>query len=238
VFAPTRALDFELEMGFVIGLGSTCGHPIKAGQFSEYVFGLVLLNDWSARDIQRWETVPLGPFQGKSFATQLGAWVVPLDALEPFRRHNPNASEAIGHLRHEAPWSFDIALEVAIESSTMRAAGQPPTVISRSNTTDLYWDGAQQLAHMTANGASTRPGDLWGTGTVSGAADDSAGCLLERTSGGEPVLSLPDGSTRGWLKDGDRVLMRGRAATEGHPTIDFGELSGTVAPALGAILEE
>ena len=232
VFQPTRALDYELEMGFVIGRPSTHGFPLRAEAYPKTVFGLVLLNDWSARDIQRWESTPLGPFLAKSFATQTGAWVVPLEALEAYRCANPNSPGALGTLRHNEAFGFDIALEVAVQSSAMRDAGLPATVTGRSNTTDLYWDGAQQLAHMTSNGASVRAGDLYGSGTVSGSTDESSGCLLERTAGGQPAIALPDGSKRGWLSDGDEVVMQGWAERPGHPRIDFGVLRGRVSPAI------
>jgi fumarylacetoacetase len=230
VFAPTRALDIELEIGFVIGRGSRRGQPIGVKSFADHVFGLVLLNDWSARDIQRWESFPLGPFLAKSFATQLGPWVVPLEALEPYRRKNPNAVGALSYLRHDEAWSFDISLTVAIASREMRAAGRAPHVVSTTNFVDMYWDGAQQLAHLTANGASTRPGDLYGSGTVSGPSDDSAGCLLELTAGGSKPVALPDGTSRGYLQDGDRVVLTGVSKMDGHAPIDFGALSGIVAP--------
>ena len=230
VFRPTEALDYEVELGYVIGSSTVLGKPLASQDFPEVVFGLILLNDWSARDIQRWESTPLGPFLAKSFATQTGSWVVPMEALEPYRRVNPNAAQAIGPLRHEEPFAFDIQFEVAISSSAMRSTGAPPTVTGRSNATDLHWDGAQQLAHMTTNGACVRAGDLYGSGTVSGEMDENAGCLLERTQGGRPLITLADGTTRGWLQDGDQVVIRGRAVTS-EDSIDFGELSGVVVPA-------
>lgn len=230
VLRPTEALDYEMELGYVIGSDTLPGKSLASQDFPDIVFGLILLNDWSARDIQRWESTPLGPFLAKSFATQTGSWVVPMEALEPYRRANPNASKAIGPLRHEETFAFDIQFEVSISSSAMRRTGAPSTVTGRSNATDLHWDGAQQLAHMTTNGACVRAGDLYGSGTVSGETEENSGCLLERTQGGRPLITLADGTTRGWLQDGDQVVIRGQAVTS-EESIDFGELSGTVVPA-------
>jgi len=232
VFGPSRALDIEIEIGFVIGQGSTRGRAVPASDFPRHVFGLVLLNDWSARDIQAWKSTPLGPHLAKSFATQLGPWVVPLEALEPYRHRNPNSQTALPYLQHDEAWSFDIDLAFAIETHTMREAGRPATVVSRGNFSEMYWDGAQQLAHLTANGASIRPADLYGSGTVSGPMLENSGCLLELTLGGTKRVALPDGTTRSYLEDGDRVVLRGLCSAPGHPQIDFGELSGIVVPAL------
>jgi fumarylacetoacetase len=232
IYAPTRALDIELEIGFVIGRASDRGHAVKTSEFSDYVFGLVLLNDWSARDLQRWESAPLGPFLAKSFCTQIGSWIVPLDALKDYRvaRDPQYPQPSLDYLAHKEKWSFDISLEIAIASAGMQEQKREPQTISRTNFKDMYWDGAQQLAHLTANGASMRVGDLYGSGTVSGPTEESAGCLVELTHGGANKITLVDGSTRDYLLDGDRVGLRGRCENPGYPAIDFGTLSGTVHP--------
>ncbi|GKQ51851.1 fumarylacetoacetase [Bradyrhizobium sp. Ce-3] len=234
IYAPTRALDIELEIGFVICRASKRGQPISVSEFGDYVFGLVLLNDWSARDLQRFESAPLGPFLAKSFCTQAGSWVVPLEALTEYRvEKNPEHQQpTLGYLRHGEKWSFDISLEISISSTAMRERELPPQRVSQTNFRDMYWDGAQQLAHLTGNGASVRVGDLYGSGTVSGPTEDSAGCLVELTQGGVKKIVLSDGSTRDYLQDGDRVELRGVCEKAGHPAIDFGSLAGTVHPAL------
>jgi len=218
-FGPTRRLDFELELGFVTGPGNPLGSPIPVEQAREHIFGVVLVNDWSARDIQRWEYQPLGPFLGKSFATSISPWVVPLDALEPYRVPGPvQDPEPLGYLRTVEPWAFDIALEVELNG----------TPISRTNARGLYWSFAQQLAHATVNGANARAGDLYASGTISGSDPGSYGSLIELTSGGRRPLRLADGSERTFLEDGDEVVMRGLCEGRG-PTIDLGEVRGTVA---------
>lgn len=232
IYAPTRALDIELEIGFVISRASDRGHPVKASEFGDYVFGLVLLNDWSARDLQRWESAPLGPFLAKSFCTQMGSWVVPLDALKDYRvARDPQYPEPpLAYLAHKDNWSFDISLEIAVATAAMREQDLAPQTISRTNFKDMYWDGAQQLAHLTANGASIRVGDLYGSGTVSGPTENSAGCLVEMTRGGTNKITLADGSTRDYLLDGDQVVLRGLSEKPGCQAIDFGTLSGTIHP--------
>jgi fumarylacetoacetase len=232
VYAPTRALDIELEMGFVVSRASDRGRPVKASEFGDYVFGLVLLNDWSARDLQRWESAPLGPLLAKSFCTQAGSWVVPLDALRDYRvEKDPHFQQpTLDYLVQNEKWSFDISLEIALSSAAMRERTLPPSTVSRTNFRDMYWDGAQQLAHLTANGASVRVGDIYGSGTISGPTEDSAGCLVEMTRGGARRIQLSDGSSRDYLQDGDRIELRGYCAKPGHPSIDFGTLAGTVHP--------
>jgi len=201
---PTRALDIELELGFVIGTPSRHGEPVGVGEALEHVFGLVLLNDWSARDIQIWETVPLGPFLGKSFATSIGAWVAPLETLVgrrvPGERQEPPPLE---YLRAE-PLVFDLELEVSLNGAT----------IVRTNARHLYWTVEQQIAHLTANGASLRAGDLLGSGTISGPEREQRGCLLELSWNGAEPFELPDGSTRTYLEDGDEVVLRGEGLSE------------------------
>ena len=232
IYAPTRALDIELEIGFVVCRASTRGQPVKTSEFGDYVFGLVLLNDWSARDLQRFESAPLGPFLAKSFCTQVGSWVVPLDALRDYRteKEPQHQQPTLDYLAHNDKWSFDISLEISIASAAMQERKLPCQTISRTNFKDMYWDGAQQLAHLTANGASVRVGDLYGSGTVSGPSEDSAGCFVELTQGGTKKIELKDGTTRDYLLDGDRIELSGRCQREGLPTIDFGTLSGTIVP--------
>ena len=213
-FGPSRALDIELEAGFVIGLPSRRGEPVPIESALDHVFGMVLVNDWSARDIQAWEYRPLGPFLGKSFATSVSHWVVPLSELEALRvPAAPQAPEPLPYLR-EPPWAYDIPLEVELNG----------TVVARSNTRHLYWSVAQQLAHLTSNGASLRTGDLLATGTISGPEREQRGCLLELSWNGEEPIQLPDGSTRSFLEDGDEVVLRGEP---------LGEVRGRVEPAGG-----
>ncbi len=203
-FGPTKRLDIELELGFVTGPGNELGTPISTREAADHVFGFVLVNDWSARDIQRWEYVPLGPFLGKSFATSISPWIVPLEALEPFRvparAQDPEPHE---YLRTDGDWALDIALEVELNGE----------VVSRTNAKDLYWTFPQQLAHATINGTNVRPGDLYASGTISGDAPGTQGSLIELYEG------------RRFLEDGDTVVLRGRSGE-----ISFGEVTGTIAP--------
>ncbi|HYM57710.1 MAG TPA: fumarylacetoacetase [Solirubrobacteraceae bacterium] len=218
VFGPSRRLDFELELGFVIGAPSRLGEPVPAERATEHVFGVVLVNDWSARDIQAWESRPLGPFLGKSFATSVGAWVVPLDALEPYKvPAPPQEPEPLPYLREE-PWAYDVELEIELQ-------GQ---VVSRTSARNLYWSVAQQIAHLTINGASLRTGDLLASGTVSGPEKRSRGSLLELSWNGSDPLELADGSTRTFLLDGDEVVLRGATA---DGAVALGEVRGRVLPA-------
>jgi fumarylacetoacetase len=216
-FGPSRRLDLELELGFVIGAPSRMGEPVPVDRALEHVFGVVLLNDWSARDLQEWESRPLGPFLGKSFATSISPWVVPMTALEPFRvpgadqRPEPHA-----YLR-EAPWALDIALEVELNGAR----------IARSNARHLYWSVAQQIAHLTVNGANLRPGDLLGSGTISGPEPGERGSLLELSWNGAEPLSLPDGSDRAFLEDGDEVVLRGLAG-HGERAVALGEVRARI----------
>lgn len=230
VFGPTRALDIELEVGAVVGVGSERGRPVAADDAGRHLFGLCLVNDWSARDIQSFEYQPLGPFLGKSFATSVSPWLVPLEALEPFRCAGPEQHPPVaGYLRTSAPWGFDLHLEVHLRSAAMCAAGQPAVQVSAVSFADMYWSFAQQLAHLTVNGASVRPGDLLASGTVSGADPGSEGSLIERTWGGTRPFALPDGSERTYLLDGDEVELRGWAGT-GPGRIGLGSVRGTVQP--------
>jgi fumarylacetoacetase len=228
-YGPTRELDFELEMGFVTGSANRPGEPIPIGLAREHVFGLAVVNDWSARDIQRWEYQPLGPFLAKSFATSISPWVVTLDALEPYRvPAPPQDPPPLPHLRLEGNDTYDINLEVALASPGMDEA----VTISRTNFRYLYWTIPQQLAHATSNGATARPGDLFASGTISGPSPGSYGSLMELTWRGERPIRLPDGSTRTFLEDGDTVVMRAWCEAPGRPRIGFGELRATVLPAM------
>jgi fumarylacetoacetase len=236
-FGPSRLLDFELEMGFLIGPGNTLGEPIPVARAYEHIFGLVLVNDWSARDIQKWEYVPLGPFLGKNFATSISPWIVPLAALEPFRCASPQQDpEPLDYLKlsafsssasggSPAGHSFDIVLEVALQTP-----GQSPHVICRSNAKHLYWTMAQQLAHHAVNGCNLRTGDLLASGTISGPTPDSYGSLLELTWRGTQPLRLPSGEERKFLQDSDTVVMRAWCQGQGYK-IGFGECRGTILPA-------
>lgn len=220
---PTRRLDFELELGFVTGPGNALGTPIPTAAAREHLFGVVLVNDWSARDIQRWEYQPLGPFLGKSFATSISPWIVPLDALEPFRVPvPPQIPEPLPYLRTDEAWAFDVELEAAL----IPAGGSEETVVSRTNARLLYWNPAQMLAHLTTNGASIRPGDLHASGTISGEEPGTHGSLVEITWGGRDPMRLAGGEERTFLQDGDTVVLRGRAGD-----VALGEVSGTIVPA-------
>jgi fumarylacetoacetase len=234
-FGPSEALDFELELAFVTGAGPEPPDGIAAPRARERIFGVALMNDWSARDIQAWETVPLGPFLGKSFATSLGPWIVTLDALEPYRVDGPPQDPpALPHLATSEAESYDIGFTVSLRSAGMRARCEAPTVISRSNFGPMYWSMAQQLAHATSNGARVRAGDLFGSGTISNDAPDSFGSMLELTWRGSRPLTLGDGSPRAFLDDGDELVMHGASAREGAARVGFGELRGEIVPALGA----
>jgi len=224
LFGPTTRLDFEAELGFVVGTPSRLGDPVPLQAFADHVFGVCLVNDWSARDLQAWEYQPLGPFLGKSFATSVGPWVVPLSALDAARVPPPARDpQPLPYLDDSStePWGLDVRLEV-------RLGGQ---VVSRPPFRGMYWTAAQQLAHLTVNGASLRTGDLFASGTVSGPERDQRGCLLELSWGGRDPLALPDGSTRTFLEDGDEVVITATAPGPGGTTIGFGEVRGAVAPA-------
>jgi fumarylacetoacetase len=227
-FGPSRSLDVEVEMGWIAGPGNTRGDAIPSDLVREHVYGYVLLNDWSARDIQAWEYVPLGPFLGKSFATSISPWVVSLDALDPFRVAEPERDpEPLPYLRARESWAYDIELELLLQTPRMREHHEPPLTVSRTNLRGMYWTVAQQLAHATSNGATIRPGDLFGTGTISGAEERTQGSLIELTWRGANPLALPGGETRGFLEDGDTAIIRGRAV-RGDARIGFGEVVGTV----------
>ena len=216
-FGPSRRLDIELELGFVVGVPSVLGTALPPAAFRDHVFGVVLVNDWSARDIQAWEYQPLGPFLGKSFATSISGWITPLALLEDcFVAPPVQDPEPLPHLRIAGNWALDIELEVELSG----------TVISRTNARGLYWTMPQQLAHATSNGASVRTGDLFASGTISGPDTGSEGSLIELTRNGDRPIELGDGSTRAFLEDGDEVVLRGRAGN-----VELGEVRGTILPA-------
>ncbi|HUF38096.1 MAG TPA: fumarylacetoacetase [Anaerolineales bacterium] len=227
IHIPTRSLDFELEMGFFVGPGNPLGEPVPIDRAGEHIFGMVLLNDWSARDIQGWEYQPLGPFLAKNFATSISPWVVTMDALESFRVPGPVQDPVpLAYLARTEPSGLDIRLEVQLQTAAMDA----PQRISRSNLKHLYWSLEQQLAHHSATGCNLRPGDLLGTGTISGPDPGSYGSLLELTWRGEKPLELPGGEMRAFLEDGDRVTISGYCKGEGY-RVGFGSVTGTVLPA-------
>ena len=227
-FGPSTMLDVELEMGWIAGRGNALGEPIPADDVREHVFGYVLLNDWSARDIQAWEYQPLGPFLGKSFATSISPWVVTLDALEPFRVAEPHRDpEPLPYLRAREPWAYDVQLEMALQTKRMVEEGESPITVSRTNFRGMYWTVAQQLAHMTSNGSVIRPGDLFGTGTISGSEPGTQGSFIELTRRGAEPLAIPGGERHAFLEDGDTVIMRGRAV-RGSQRVGFGEVVGTI----------
>jgi fumarylacetoacetase len=226
-YGPSRLLDFELEMGFFTGPGSPLGEAIPIAGTRDHVFGMVLVNDWSARDIQKWEYQPLGPFLSKSFATSISPWVVTMEALEPFRCQGPAQDpEPLPYLRAEGPQAFDVRLEVWLRPEGEAEA----TRICASNARHLYWSMAQQLAHHTIAGCDLRPGDLLASGTISGPTEDSFGSLLERTWRGTRPIRTAGGAERRFLEDGDRVTMTGWAQGDGF-RVGFGEVTGRVLPA-------
>jgi fumarylacetoacetase len=239
---PSGRLDYELEIGAFIGRGSPMGERISIGDASAHVFGLCLLNDWSARDIQTWEYQPLGPFLAKSFATSISPWVVTLEALAPFRvpaRARPSGDpEPLAYLSDRADGEaggFNITLEVHLSTSAMRDAGMDPMMLSRGTFADMYWTVAQLVTHHSSNGCNLRPGDLLGSGTVSGAAKETRGCLLERAWRGTEPVALPSGEIRSFLQDGDDVILRGYCERRGARRIGFGECRGRVLPARASL---
>ena len=234
-FAPSAALDYELELAFVVGQGNALGEPIPIAKAREHLFGVVLLNDWSARDVQAWEYQPLGPFLGKSFATSVSPWVTPMAALESFRvaprvreKGDPQPLPYLMDAADERNGAFDIGIEVLLSTEASRAAGLEPMLISRGSTRELYWTAAQMVAHHTSNGCNLRPGDLLATGTISGLERESAGCLLELTRNGAEAITLSNGEQRAWLQDGDEVTLRARCEREGLPEIELGSCIGHI----------
>ena len=237
IVAPSRRLDFELELGIFIGIGNALGQPIPIETAEQHVFGMTLLNDWSARDVQPWEYQPLGPFLSKNFATTISPWVVTLDALAPYRTAwsrpdgDPQPLPYLDAPANRANGAFNIELEVQIQTEAMRAQKVAPATLARSNYRHAYWTVAQLVAHHTVNGCNLGPGDLLGTGTLSGPAPNEAGSLLELTAGGKQPLTLPNGEQRTFLEDGDTIVLRAWCMQQGSVRIGFGEATGLVLPA-------
>jgi fumarylacetoacetase len=237
-FQPTRSLDYEMELGCFVGPGNPLGQPVTIDQAERHLFGVCLVNDWSARDIQSWEYQPLGPFLSKSFATTVSPWVVTMEALEPYRvpafprplgdpAPLPHLDSADTRIRG----GLDVTVEVYLTTARMRAAGLAPLRLSRGNARDLYWTMGQMFAHHASNGCNLRPGDLFASGTISGAAKDSRGCMLELTWRGTEPVTLPTGETRKFLEDDDEVILRASCERQGAARIGFGECRGMVLPA-------
>jgi len=239
-YGPTGRLDYETELGCIVGPGSMLGKPVPLAEAETHILGLCLLNDWSARDIQRFEYQPLGPFLGKSFLTSLSPWVVTLEALAPFRvparpRSGPEEPVALPYLADEvdaARGGFDIAVSAALSTAAMRRDGRPPFVLGTANARWLYWTPAQMLAHHTSNGCDLQPGDIFGTGTISGFGAGEQGCLLEITANGRTPVALPSGEVRRFLEDGDEVILSARCERQGYVPIGFGTCRGVVVPAI------
>jgi fumarylacetoacetase len=228
VFGPCKLMDFELEMAFFTGPGNKLGEPIPISQAQDHIFGMVLMNDWSARDIQKWEYVPLGPFLGKNFGTTISPWVVTMDALQPFACPNPvQDPKPLPYLLHDDPYSFDINLSVGIKPSS----SDSETTVCRANMKYLYWTAKQQLAHHCVSGCNMRPGDLLASGTISGTEVTSLGCMLELSWKGTRQVTLDNGETRKFIQDGDEVVMRGHCQGEGF-RVGFGDCRGQLLPAL------
>ncbi|MFZ0480006.1 MAG: fumarylacetoacetase [Terriglobales bacterium] len=237
-FGPSKALDYELEVGFFVGKGNARGETIPIAEAEDHIFGICLVNDWSARDIQAWEYQPLGPFLAKSFATSVSPWVVTMEALAPFRAPafarpagDPAPLPYLLNPDDQQYGSVNLNLEVSIQSARMREAAMPPITLGRSNFRDLYWTMAQMLTHHASNGCNLRSGDLLASGTVSGAEKDARGCLLELTSRGREPVTLPSGEQRKFLEDGDEVVMRAYCEADGFRRIGLGTCSGIVLAA-------
>jgi fumarylacetoacetase len=238
VLGPTKGLDYECEVGAFVANGNPLGTPVPLADAERHLFGLCLLNDWSARDVQRWEYQPLGPFLAKNFATTISPWVVTMEALAPFRvpafsrpASDPEPLPYLSEARDRASGGIAMAVEVWLGTAAMRAAGMPPVRLSESNLATMYWTMAQLVAHHTSNGCNLRPGDLFGSGTLSGPTRESRGCLLELTWRGTEPLTLPSGEERRFLQNGDEVILRGHCHREGFASIGFGECRGVVESA-------
>lgn len=235
VFGPSRALDYELELGFFIGKGNPLGSPIGIEAAEEHLFGLCLVNDWSARDLQRWEYQPLGPFLSKSFATSISPWIVTLQALAPFRApaferpaSDPQPLDYLDSRENREQGGFEIRLEVLLSTALMRERGLGPCRLTQSNSSLLYWTPAQMVTHHSSNGCQLCPGDLIASGTISGPTRDSVGSMIELTARGTEPLLLPTGEQRQFLQDGDEVILRGSCARDGYRRIGFGECRGNI----------
>jgi fumarylacetoacetase len=237
LFGPSKRLDYELEVGAYVGVGNDLGSPVTLDDSDAHLFGLCVLNDWSARDMQAWEYQPLGPFLAKSFATTVSPWVVTMEALAPFRvapftrpDGDPAPLPYLDSAAHKAAGGIDVQLEVAVSSQRMRDEGMAAVRLSHSNLSQMYWTFGQMAAHHASNGCNLRPGDLLGSGTVSGPETDARGCLLELTWRGAEPVTLPTGERRAFLEDGDEVTLRGWCERDGAARIGFGECRGVVLP--------
>jgi fumarylacetoacetase len=237
-FGPSRRLDYELELGFFVATGNALGEPIGINDAGKHLFGVCLLNDWSARDLQAWEYQPLGPFLAKNFATTVSPWIVTAEALAPFRTKlerpadDPQPLPYLDATGNRERGGLNIVLEVFLQTTNMRDAGEAPLRLSRSNAADAaYWSADQLIAHHTVSGCNLQPGDLLGSGTLSGPAADQAGSLLELSAGGKQPITLPNGEQRTFLEDGDTLILRGYCEAEGAIRIGLGEASGTIVPA-------
>ncbi|NDP62506.1 fumarylacetoacetase, partial [Polaromonas sp.] len=237
VFGASQRLDIELELGIFVGTGNALGEPVPITQAEDHVFGLCLLNDWSARDLQAWEYQPLGPFLSKNFATTISPWIVTLEALAPYRlpfvrpEADPQPLPYLDSDSNRQQGALDIQLQVGLLTPRMREAGQADATLCRTSYRHAYWTVAQLVTHHTVNGCNLQPGDLFGSGTLSGPTLDQAGALIELTTGGKHPLALPNGESRTYLEDGDAVVIRGWCEKSGAARIGFGECRGTVLPA-------
>jgi fumarylacetoacetase len=239
VFGPTQRLDYEVEVGFFVGPGNTLGEPLPIAQAEQHIFGMCLVNDWSARDVQTWEYQPLGPFLSKSFATTASPWVVTLEALAHYRTRAFLRDDAdprlLPHLNDPEDQQFggiELTVEAWLNSNKMRELGVGPMRLSRGSMADIYWTIAQMLTHHASNGCNLRPGDLLASGTISGPSRDARGCLLELTSGGKQPITLPSGEQRSFLEDGDEVILHGYCERKGVARIGFGECRAVILPAI------
>lgn len=235
VFGPSRALDYEVELGFFVGPGNKLGQPIQIADAEKHIFGVCLLNDWSARDIQKWEYQPLGPFLSKSFATTISPWIITMEALVPYRvsalrraEGDPSPLPYLYSPGDQQQGGIDVTVEVALSTSLMRQQGIGPVRLSRGTFQDMYWTVAQLLTHHSSNGCNLRPGDLLASGTISGPTKESRGCLLELTWRGQEPIELPTGETRRFLEDGDEVIIRGYCARDGFARIGLGQCRGAI----------
>ncbi|MGH6639267.1 MAG: fumarylacetoacetase, partial [Polaromonas sp.] len=239
VLRPSQRLDYELELGVFVGQGNALGEPIAMEQAEDHAFGLVLLNDWSARDIQAWEYQPLGPFLSKNFASTISPWIVTMEALAPFRapfvrpEGDPQPLPYLDSVANRQQGSLDVELEVWLQTQAMRDASLGPQRLSQSSFREAYWTVAQMLTHHTVNGCNLQPGDLLGSGTQSGARPEQAGSLLELTAGGKNALTLANGETRTFLQDGDAIILRAHCVSSGFRRIGFGDCQGQVLAARG-----
>jgi fumarylacetoacetase len=238
-FGPCRRLDVELELGIWIGPGNTLGAPVPIAEGGDHLVGLCMLNDWSARDIQLWETQPLGPFLAKNFSTTISPWIVTMEALAPFRRPqqarptgDPQPLPYLWNEADQAGGAFDVAIEILICTAAMRANGKPAHRISLSNLRHLYWTAAQMVAHHTCGGCNLKPGDLFGSGTISAPDRSGWGSLSELSNDGQTPIELPGGETRTYLQDGDEVILRAHAQRDGYAGIGFGDCAGQILPAV------